>query len=177
MATDTRRRRHHGPGHTGHTLAVPGRIAKLGQAFRDHKGVDTKSESSDQDRGKYFHDQVKLENTYQLNPCDDYKFSSKQMERAMKEILEKQLSETEYNEKMCPTLAATLSSTIKDRAKAFPWKRYRYVVQVIVGQNSQQAVKIGSRCIWDEKNDNFACASYKSKTLFAVAACYGIYLE
>lgn len=184
MAMDSRRiRRTHGhggghiPGH-GQNLTVPGRLTKAhGHTLRDHKGNDSKSESSDHDRGKYFHEHVRLENTFQLNPCEDYKFSSKQMERAMKEILDKQLTETDYNGKICPTVAANLSSLIKERAKEFPWKRYRYVVQVVVGENSDQAVQIGSRCIWDEKNDNFACVTFKNKTVFAVAACYGIYLE
>lgn len=163
----------------GHALTVPGRMTKMpyGHTTRDHRIPDSKSESSDHDRGKYFHEHIKLENTYQLTPGDDYKFCSKQMERAIKEIMDEQLSKIEYNEKLCPTLAANLSSLIKERAKEFPWKRYRYVVQVVLGQNSHQAVQIGSRCIWDDKHDNFACVSFKSKTVFAVAACYGIYLE
>lgn len=160
----------------GHVLTVPGRMTKntLGH---HHRVPDTRSESSDHDRAKYYHEHVNLENTYKLSPNEDNKFSSNKMERAMKEILEKHLSDIDYNEKMCPSLASNLSSMIKERAKEFPWKRYRYVVQVVLGQNSHQAIQIGSRCIWDDENDNFACASFKSKTVFAVAACYGIYLE
>jgi hypothetical protein len=36
------------------------------------------------------------------------------------------------------------------------FKRYKYVVQVVLGEQHGAGVKIGSRCLWDADTDNYA---------------------
>ena len=120
---------------------------------------------------------IRYENTYRLEPKDDETFSCSKMEKVMKDIMEETIGHAKYDPIMSHNLVNTLSNQIKDRAKLFPWKRYRFVVYVIIGQNHISSVKIGSRCVWDDRYDNFASARYENKTLFAVANCYAIYLD
>ena len=47
----------------------------------------------------------------------------------------------------------------------------------MIGENKDQAVRIGSRFLWDTDRDNFASASYKSKSLFATGIVYACYYE
>jgi len=43
--------------------------------------------------------------------------------------------------------------------------RYKYMVQVIVGENKGEGVQIGSRCLWDSATDNMATESTTSVSL------------
>ncbi len=43
---------------------------------------------------------------------------------------------------------------------ALNYPRYKVVVQVVLGQNKHQGVKIASRCLWDTETDNYASFSY-----------------
>jgi len=36
------------------------------------------------------------------------------------------------------------------------FKRYKYVVQVVLGEQHGAGIKIGSRCLWDADTDNYA---------------------
>lgn len=36
------------------------------------------------------------------------------------------------------------------------FERYKYVVQVVLGEQHGAGVKIGSRCLWDADTDNYA---------------------
>jgi hypothetical protein len=40
--------------------------------------------------------------------------------------------------------------------------RYKFMVQVIVGENKGEGVQIGSRCLWDSATDNMATDSATS---------------
>ncbi|CAG2228987.1 dynein light chain Tctex-type protein 2B-like [Mytilus edulis] len=120
---------------------------------------------------------VKYENTFRLEPKDDELFSCSKMEKAMQEIMEEVIGDAPYDSVTCNTLVHTVSNQIKDRAKIFPWKRYRFIVHVILGQNTNTSIKVGSRCIWDEHRDTFATASYENKTIFAMATCFAVYLD
>jgi hypothetical protein len=43
--------------------------------------------------------------------------------------------------------------------------RYKYVVQVFLGENKGQGARVASRCLWDTETDNYATFSYKNVSL------------
>ncbi len=53
-----------------------------------------------------------------------------------------------------------LSDTIKDDLKTMEWERYKYVVQVMLGEQMGQGVNVGSRCLWNEEMDVMASETY-----------------
>ena len=55
--------------------------------------------------------------------------------------------------------------------------RYKIVVLVHVGQKLDQSVRVGSRCLWDDKRDTWAAASFQNSHLFAVAEVYAVTKE
>ena len=55
-------------------------------------------------------------------------------------------------------------------------KRYKYIVQVIIGQNSGQGVRVGSRCFWDEDTDDAAWVSFQNDSLFCLVTAFAVYL-
>ncbi|CAE7500191.1 DYNLT2B [Symbiodinium sp. KB8] len=54
--------------------------------------------------------------------------------------------------------------------------RYKYMVQVVVGENSGEGVRVGTRCLWDASTDGMAHESMTSDKLFVTAMAFGVYL-
>jgi hypothetical protein len=42
------------------------------------------------------------------------------------------------------------------------YPRYKIVVQVVMGENKLQGVRVASRCLWDPETDNFATYNFRS---------------
>lgn len=140
--------------------------------------LDTRSEISGDAGGKQIlHDHQRLENTYKMIPDDEQRFRTYKVENLMKDMLKQRLEGVSYDGPQCGIIAKELSAEIKLKVKDLKWSRHKVVVQVLVGQDSEQSVQFGSRCLWDKNNDNYACANYKNENVFAVAACFGIYYE
>lgn len=118
---------------------------------------------------------IVYENTYQLEPAR--RFEEGRVRRILKEVLESHLREEKYEQNACRQLAMTLTHIIKNRVKELGFERYKLVCLVHVGQAKEQGFRMGSRCCWDVKRDTFASASFKNKTLFAVATVWGVYYE
>ncbi|KAH3733788.1 hypothetical protein DPMN_040223 [Dreissena polymorpha] len=57
------------------------------------------------------------------------------------------------------------------------FQRYKYIVTVTDGQDSNQGFRVVSRCLWNKDTDNYAEASYNKIGLYAVAAVCACYFE
>ena len=42
------------------------------------------------------------------------------------------------------------------------FKKYKYIVNVVLGHRNGAGVKMGTRCIWDAEADSYAHDSFKS---------------
>jgi hypothetical protein len=54
--------------------------------------------------------------------------------------------------------------------------RYKYMVQVVIGEQRGEGVRMGCRCMWDTETDHQASATLINDSLFCVATAYAIYL-
>ena len=160
-----------------------GRLPSTKPPFKDlnlkdvgrDKGFRTESRSELSDR--IHPDGMKFENTYKLGPDEDKRFVCHIAEKKMNEMLKDQLEDLSYQDAKGSYISTELATQIKKEMHQFPWARYKYVVQVLIGENKDQDVKIGSRCLWNKNTDTYACGSYSNKTLFAVATCFAIYFD
>ena len=63
----------------------------------------------------------------------------------MKEILtlalQEKLSGMQYDSEKCGEAVKSLSDTIKNRCKSLGYDRYKYVVQVVIGERREQGVR------------------------------------
>ena len=75
-------------------------------------------------------------------------------------------------------LTKELADKSKNVLKGMPNKdnRYKYCVQVIVGQNNGQGIRMGSRQFWDEENDNLCFVTVVKKDFFITVAAFACYL-
>ena len=54
--------------------------------------------------------------------------------------------------------------------------RYKFVVQVVIGEQRGEGVKMGCRCFWDASTDAYATEMFSNESIFAVAVAMGIYM-
>lgn len=66
---------------------------------------------------------------------------------------------------------------IRKRVKDMQIPRFRIVCLVHIGQNNSPGIRIGSRCLWDEKFDTFSTSEFRNKSLFAMGMVFGVYYE
>lgn len=45
------------------------------------------------------------------------------------------------------------------------WKRYKHIVQVLIGEQRGAGVRSGLKCIWDSETDNFACETFTNVSI------------
>lgn len=119
--------------------------------------------------------EVVKDNTYKTAP--DRKFPEGDVRGILKEILTERLAEAKYDAEKCRQLSKTISDEVKDRVKHLNIQRYKIICLVNIGQLGNQAMRIGSRCLWDTNFDTFASFQFKNGSLFAAAIVYGVYFE
>ncbi|XP_021561680.1 tctex1 domain-containing protein 1 [Carlito syrichta] len=118
---------------------------------------------------------VQMENTYQLGPPKHFPVAT--VNHILKEVLTNYLQEEEYEPELCRQMTKTISEVIKAQVKDLMVPRYKLIVIVHIGQLSGQSILIGSRCLWDPKNDNFSSYVFRNCSLFALANVYAVYVE
>ena len=122
------------------------------------------------------HTAVSFENTYRTEPTT--KFFPDRVSDIIRNQLEHSLGEVTYDQQMCSKLACELSESIKDEVKQkVDLPRRKLVSFVTIGEERGQGVRVVSRCIWNEKFDNYASSSYKNSSLFAVGVVFAVFSE
>nr|KAG5705907.1 hypothetical protein BaRGS_030797 [Batillaria attramentaria] len=91
------------------------------------------------------------------------------VEELLKTVLEEKLEKFRYSPKICPNMCKILSDDIKEKVKQMNFDRYKIVCNVLIGQKKDQGVMTCSRCVWDEKLDNFASYSFQNEHIFCTA--------
>lgn len=83
---------------------------------------------------------------------------------AMKEILHECLVERlagqAYEGEKCNEAAKQLADIIRNRLKNLGYDRYKFIVQVLIGERRDQGVYFGTRCFWDANTDNQASETF-----------------
>ena len=120
--------------------------------------------------------EITLENTYKM--CPDQKFIPGKTKAYIREILEENLKEKEYDEETAKELCLTLSDEIKSKVKEL-WlvDRFKIVCVVHIGKPVDQGMQITSRCLWNPTFDTFATESYRSDKIFGEASVFVLYVE
>ena len=112
--------------------------------------------------------------TYQIAPRKE--FSVSQVTKIIKETLETGLSDKDL---FAPrsVLCKNLAEAIKLKTRRLNYDRYRIIVHVFISSKENVTLKISSRCVWDEKIDNYADYMYETEDFYALGIAYGVYKE
>ncbi|ORX87510.1 hypothetical protein BCR32DRAFT_264274 [Anaeromyces robustus] len=133
-------------------------------------------------------DRITYENTYQLKPTK--KFSSYEVKKMLDELLQKKFvtvhqeededPETiyfQYETKKAQEMSKELANEILEEVKKFEYDRYKFVVDVTIGEYTGQGVRVSSRAIWDTSTDSYASSTYRHGNVFVTAIVFGCYYE
>lgn len=114
-------------------------------------------------------------NTYRMEPLS--RFSEPKVKEVIEDVLDQNLNGHTYEAVFCQEMSKKLSDIIKQRVKFLGFSRYKFICIVHMGQVNNQGMRIGSRCLWDQKFDNVAEGYFRNGDLFAVATVFGLYCE
>ncbi|XP_062412191.1 dynein light chain Tctex-type protein 2B [Sardina pilchardus] len=114
-------------------------------------------------------------NTYLIRPNYQHKFKAGVVKECIREILRDNLTGLTYDPEQSPILSKTLADTIKEKLKEVGFERYKMVVQVVLGEQRGEGVKMAARCFWDADTDSYAQDIFMNESLFCVAAAFGSY--
>eukprot|EP00794_Sanderia_malayensis_P012767 gene12767-14078_t len=121
--------------------------------------------------------------TYQLQPARI--FNSLQVKAAIKEVFdsvfddENEASSSTSSSLPKNLLCKNLTEAIKMKTRRLNYDRYKIIVHVFIGvnYNDNLTLKVTSRCVWDEKFDNYAEHMHKTKDFYVLGLVHGIYKE
>lgn len=154
-----------GPAHgVGNVNAGKRSILKRGSSRRSLAD----SEREHQEKTEY-------QNTYRLDP--DKPFNVRQVEEAIRDILEALLSKQEYDVSRVGIMTKRITEAVKTRVKSMRFSRHKIIVHTAMGSKTNQGIEIGSRCLWNQNTDRSATVFYENRSLFTVVTVYGIYYE
>eukprot|EP00484_Ammonia_sp_Unknown_P019309 CAMPEP_0197037848 /NCGR_PEP_ID=MMETSP1384-20130603/14960_1 /TAXON_ID=29189 /ORGANISM="Ammonia sp." /LENGTH=119 /DNA_ID=CAMNT_0042468219 /DNA_START=33 /DNA_END=392 /DNA_ORIENTATION=- len=112
---------------------------------------------------------------YRVQPNYRQKFRPALVKDVMRKYMEDTLRGEKYDSDNVSKWSKEISHNIKSFLKSCNWPRYKYMVQVIIGENKGQGVKVASKQFWDEKNDSMSVHYYVNESLYCVAIAYGVY--
>ena len=90
------------------------------------------------------------------------RFSKSVVEAEVQKILNTELEPQKYNPVTCVQTSKDLCTKILSRVKELGYRRYKFVVQVVITSTSGQGIRVASRSLWDPHHDNYASVVYKN---------------
>merc|ERR1712167_170137 len=105
-------------------------------------------------------DNNELQNTYNIRPNFKQKFRPNIVKDIIHNTLTERLADKTYNPENTAQLTKDISDDIKNQLKDLNLPRYKFVVQVVIGEQKGAGVRMGCRCFWDADTDNYAHSTF-----------------
>ncbi len=103
-------------------------------------------------------------------------FNTYEVKEMLKQIIEHTIDrQNEYDCDKCTQLSKDLSQIIKDAMKTLNYERYKYIIQVVLGQCQNDNLMMTCRCLWDIQTDNYASYVYSNTKLFCAVTVFGLF--
>mmetsp|Transcript_32412 Transcript_32412/g.71613 ORF Transcript_32412/g.71613 Transcript_32412/m.71613 type:complete len:121 (+) Transcript_32412:166-528(+) len=117
-----------------------------------------------------------LASEFAIEPPYNEKFKSSRAKEVIAKVLKKRLTGAVYHTDNTSSWAKEIADDIKQSLKEEGWTRYKYAVQVFIGEQRGEGIRLGCRGFWDQRTDNFAHETFQNESLFCVAAAFGVYV-
>jgi len=111
-----------------------------------------------------------------IRPSYKDMFKPRLIQALLKDVLKDRLIGKKYSQTETGTWTKEIASQIKTKLKELELKRYKFLVQVVIGEMKGAGVRMGCRCLWDSQTDKLAEETYINDSLFCVAVAFGVYL-
>mmetsp|Transcript_24265 Transcript_24265/g.76294 ORF Transcript_24265/g.76294 Transcript_24265/m.76294 type:complete len:128 (-) Transcript_24265:157-540(-) len=117
------------------------------------------------------------ENTYIMQPKDEEKFLPSKVTETIERVMNEYFKDKEYTAEDAKIWTLDVSNDIKSAVKELNIPRYKIIVQVVIGEQASQGIRVASKFLWDVTSDNWASYTYQNQSLFAVGMVFGCYYE
>lgn len=99
------------------------------------------------------------------------------MKVIIEDVITKNVADKEYDQAQAKAWVENIVRQIQTQVKQLSIPAYKIVVQAVIGQIAGQGVRVASKCLWDEANDNYATFNFANQSLFCTGMVFGIYQE
>mmetsp|Transcript_80549 Transcript_80549/g.195261 ORF Transcript_80549/g.195261 Transcript_80549/m.195261 type:complete len:128 (+) Transcript_80549:70-453(+) len=112
------------------------------------------------------------DNTYVIRPSYKQKFPVGRVKETMAAVMREKLGDSKYDTEA----TAEIAHQIREKLKELKLPRYKFMVQVVMGERKGEGVRMGCRCFWDNDTDNYASETFVNDDIFCVASAFAVYL-
>jgi len=125
---------------------------------------------------KHSHETVASQSSYQIKPGFQERFKEVNVKEIIQAIQYNTLSGKTYDPDSAKKWTMKMSNEINERVKDLKMKRYRHIVQVVLGERKGQGIKSGVRCVWDSEIDTYCHDIFINDTIFCVVTVFAVFL-
>ena len=115
------------------------------------------------------------ENTYKLVP--ECKFHEGKLREIIRNVFVENIQEKQYDAGLCGSKCKLMSEIIKERVKHLSMDRFKIVCVVMMGEEAKQSMLVSSRCLWDQRFDNYVTVEMKRGNIVALGLVFALYAE
>ena len=103
-------------------------------------------------------------------------FNTQEVKALLEHLIDPRIDrENEYDCEKCTQLSKDLAQMVKDALKNLNYERYKYVIQVVLGQCQDENLMMTCRCLWDIQTDNYISYTYSNKKIFCAVTVFGLF--
>ncbi|CAO3574931.1 unnamed protein product [Mortierella alpina] len=113
--------------------------------------------------------------SFSLRPTFMQKFRPPVAAKFIQQILNTNLSHRIYQVDECQKLSKQIAEEVKAKLIELELGRYKYVVNVVLGENLGEGARMDSRCYWDQESDGSAQAFFTNDSLWCAAVAYAVF--
>jgi len=110
----------------------------------------------------------KVGNSYQIKPPLEMKFRPNTVKLIIESILNEELSGKQYDSSQTGLLTRSITDKIKHKILELNHTRYKIIVQVLIGEQKGEGLRIATRCLWDPEADNYASHTFISVSVLNI---------
>lgn len=103
------------------------------------------------------------------------KFQPAKVKELIRAVLVAHLEDQSYSDDSVPALCSTVCDAVKQKLKASELDRYKFVVQVFIGEQEGAGIRMGSKSYWDDNTDGQASETFDNASLYCVATVFACY--
>ncbi|XP_055378635.1 dynein light chain Tctex-type protein 2B-like [Condylostylus longicornis] len=114
--------------------------------------------------------------SYQVRPDLKDKFKTNKVKEIIQNKLSLILQDKQYDPEAAKLWAKEIADTVNQAIIDLNMKKYKHVVQVMLGQHLGSGCNYMARCRWDCDCDSQTSDVFSNASLFCVCTVFGIYL-
>ncbi|XP_048587932.1 dynein light chain Tctex-type protein 2B isoform X2 [Nematostella vectensis] len=97
-----------------------------------------------------------LANSYAIRPNFKNKFRPAAVKGLIHDTLNEELGGKTYDAEEAKSWPKLITDSVLSKIKDLELDRYKFVVQVTIGEQRGEGVNVACRCLWDSDTDNYA---------------------